>query len=108
MMIGAAVVLLAGSSASDARWLRGGDSCCYSAVDSTANAAASPSAAPTTTAVAPATSGPVVYQAYKPVNVAEPRLVVPPPANYAPNARSGGASVLPRSAWEYGRFPPFR
>ncbi len=112
-MVGA--VLLAGSSASEAGWLRGGGRCyCYPAESAYSVATSpAPSPAPTQTA-SPTPAGPVVHQARKPVNGPEPMPAAPPaaanrPTTCAPNTMSGGGwSVMPRSPWDYGRFPPYR
>jgi hypothetical protein len=113
-MVGAAVALLAGSSASEAGWFRGRGRCYSYPAESTGYAATSalPSAAPAPAAAA-ATSGPVVYQANRPVVAVETSPAeLPAAANYspryAPRATSGGSSVMPRSSWDFGSFPPFR
>ena|SRR5271157_3496846 len=110
-LIGAALVLLAGSSASEAGWFRGRYACYYYPTNSTRYAATSPApaAAPAQT-VAPASSGPVVHQTYKPVTGVEQMPAAPPAAtNFAPGTMSGnGRSVIPRSSWDFGRLPPYR
>ena len=114
-MIGAAIVLLTGSSASDGGWFREGGRCYYYPAESTYSVVTSPapSTAPTQTA-SPTPAGPVVHQANKPVNGPEPMPAAPPaaancPTTYAPSTTSGGGwSVKPRSSWDYGRFPPYR
>ena len=112
-LIGVALVLLAGSSASEAGWFRGRGRCYSYPAESTGYAATSalPSAAPAPAAAA-ATSGPVVYQANRPVVGLETSPGSPPAANYlptyAPRATFGGSSVIPRSSWDFGSFPPFR
>jgi hypothetical protein len=110
-MIGAALILLAASSASDAGWFRGGGRCYYDPAYPTPYAATSPAPAPT---AAPASSGPVVRQANKPAIGVEALLGAPPAAtNYAPKCvpgtmSGGGWSVIPRSSSDFGRFPPYR
>jgi len=106
-LIGAALVLLAGSSASEAGSFRGRYTCYYYPTDSTLYAATNPAPAQT---VVPASSGPVVRQTYKPVTGVEQMPAAPPAAtNYAPRAMSGNErSVIPRSSWDFGRLPPYR
>lgn len=114
-MVGAAVVLLTGSSASEAGWFRGGGRFCHYPAESTYSVATSPapSTVPTQTA-SPTPAGPVVHQAYKPVIGPERMPMAPPtaancPPTYAPRTMSGGGwSVTPRSPWDYGHFPPYR
>ncbi len=102
-MVGAVVVLLAGSSASEAGWLRGGGRCYYYPAESTYSVATSPATAPAQTA-SPRPAGPAVHQVYKPVDGPDPM-----PATYAPTTTAGGgSSVMPRSSWDFGSFPPFR
>ncbi|MGO9111606.1 MAG: hypothetical protein ACLP9L_20470 [Thermoguttaceae bacterium] len=107
----AVLVLLAGSSASEAGWFRGGHTCYYYAADSTRYATTSPAtAAAPTRAVVPAPSGPVVHQTNKPIIGAEQVQAASPTAtNYTPSATIGGGwSVMPRSSWDFGRLPPYR
>ena len=118
-MIGAALVLIVGSSASEAGWLRGRSTCYYYPADSTSYSAPSPapsvvpSAAPTQTVV-PTPSGAVVHQTNKPAISVEPRPAATSAAtNYAPRyalstMSGGGWSVLPRSSSDFGSFPPYR
>ncbi len=104
-MVGAAMVLFAGSSTSGAGWFRGGGRCHYYPAEPTYSVPTSPATAtaPAQTA-SPTPARPVVRQAYKPVSGPEPM-----PATYAPNTMSGGgSSVMPRSSWDFGSFPPFR
>ncbi|MGA2031433.1 MAG: hypothetical protein ABSG68_04190 [Thermoguttaceae bacterium] len=109
-MIGAALVLLVGSSASEAGWFRGGHAYYYYPASSTCHAATNPAPTAAAQTVAPAPSGPVVYQTYKPVTGVEAVPATPPAATYdAPGTMSGGGwSVAPRTSWEFGRYPPFR
>jgi hypothetical protein len=113
-MVGAAVVLLAGSSASEAGWFRGGGRCYHYPAQSTYSAATNPAATATTQAASPTPAEPVVHQANKPVNGPEPMPTAPPaaanyPPAHAPSTTSGaGGSVTPRSSWDYGRLPPYR
>ena len=108
-LIGAALILFAFSSVSEARWFRGG----YYYVP--ANSAG---CAPTNQALsAPAGSAPAApskataYHVNKiPVAAEQPLPAHPSTINapkYVPSATSGGWSVLPRSSWDYGRFPPY-
>ena len=111
-MIGAAIVLLAGSSASEAGWFRSRYTC-YDYPAASINSPATrpaPSAAPTH-AAAPAPSRSVIVQtADKPATQAEPTEAAPPAAtNCAPGTTSGGGwSTAPQSSWDFGRFPPYR
>ena len=89
-LIGAALIAVAGSSASEAGWLRVGGRCHYYPADSTGYAATSPlpSAVPSP-ATAAATSGPVVHQANRPVVGSEPSPgSSPAAANYSRRVRS--------------------
>ena len=111
-LIGAAMILLAFSSVSEARWFRGGYGYYYVP-------AYSAGCVPTNQALsmpaggAPAASlGTTAYQVNKvPVPAEQPLPAHPSTVNnapaYAPGATSGGWSVLPRSSWDYGRFPPY-
>ena len=109
-MISAALVLLAGSSASEAGWLREGCRCYYYPAYVTSPAATIPVPAATPQTAAPAPASPMVYQTYKPVNGVQLMPAVPSPAaNYAPSTTPGsGWSVTPRNSWDFGRFPPYR
>ena len=80
-MVGAVVVLLAGSSASEAGWLRGGGRCYYYPAESTYSVATSPATAPAQTA-SPRPAGPAVHQVYKPVDGPDPM-----PATYTRRPR---------------------
>jgi hypothetical protein len=119
-LIGAALILLAFCSVSEARWFRGGYVYYYvpanSACDAPTNQSAStPTSAP---AASPQASAQAVsskantYQVNKvPVTAEQPRPASSPAVNsapaYAPRATSGGWNVLPRSSWDYGGFPPY-
>ena len=100
-MVGAAVVLLAGSSASEAGWLRGGGRCHYYPAESTYSVATNPAAATARAdRLAHAPAGPAVHRAYKPVNGPEPAAAPPrwPTAHQACTGAmaGGGWSVMPR------------
>ncbi len=111
-LIGAAMILLAFSSVSEARWFRGGYGYYYVPAYS-AGCAPTNQALSMPAAGAPAASlGTTAYQVNKvPVPAEQPLPAHPSTVNnapaYAPGATSGGWSVLPRSSWDYGRVPPY-
>ena len=120
-LIGAALIVLAFSSVSEARWFRGRYAYYYIPaypVCCTPTTQASPMPAvniPAATSVPTPYPVNMAYQANKvpvPAPAAEPLPANSPAINnapqYAPGAASGGWGVLPRNSWDYGRFPPFR
>ena len=111
-LIGAALILFAFSSVSEARWFRGGYGYYYVPAYS-ADCAPTNQALSVPAGGAPAaSSGAAAYQVNKvPVASEQPLPAHPSNVNNAPTyvsgATSGGSSVLPRSSWDYGRFPPY-
>ena len=106
------MIVLAFSSASEARWFRGGYRYYYVPAYS-AGYAPTNQALPVPAAGTPAaTSRTTAYQVNKPPVPAEQPTSAPPPAvnsapAYVPGPAWGGSSVLPRNSWDYGRFPPY-
>ena len=110
--IGAAMILLAFTSVSEARWFRGEYRYyyvpAYSAGCMPTNQALSVPAG----GAPAAPSGATAYQVNKIPVPAEQSLPAGPSAvntapTYVPGAAPGGSGVLPRSSWDYGRFPPY-
>ena len=117
----ALMFLSAAAASSDAGWFRRGyaEPPAWQAAAPVANATVAPAPTP----VAP-TSAPTVTPAAQPqvvpvsTAVAAPTTnsvvnpVVAPPAGYyyaapCPAGAASGWSNLPRSSWDYGRFPPY-
>jgi len=108
------LLVLSGVSASHAglfgRWRARYDSQPYVPA-----AAPSGSPAPSAPAVgkpAASTTGPVVYTVAKPIAGKDSGVVAPSVPQtrpyYAPTVNSGTSwSTIPRSAWDFGKFPPY-
>ena len=111
-LIGAAMILIAFTSVSEARWFRGGYRYYYVPTYS-ADCPPTNHALLVPAGGAPAvSSGAMAYQVNKiPVPAEQPQPAHPSAINnaptYVPGPASGGSSVLPRSSWDYGRFPPY-
>ena len=111
-LIGAAMILLAFSSVSEARWFRGGYGYYYVPAYSAGCAPTNQALSVPAGGAPAASSGATAYQVNKiPVPAEQPLPAHPSTINnaptYVPGATSGGSSVLPRSSWDYGRFPPY-
>ena len=111
-LIGAALILLAFSSVSEARWFRAGDRYYYVPAYSAGCAPTNQALSVPAGGAPAASSGATVYQVNKvPVVSEQPLTAHSPTINNAPahmpGATSSGSSVLPRSSWDYGRFPPY-
>ncbi len=107
------VIVLAGVSASQAglfgRWRARYDSpACPPVAVSTTSQANTPAASQPTVS----TAGPTVYSVAKPVigeNADGAAAPAPAIRSYAPatGVSSGGWSTMPRSSWDFGKFPPY-
>jgi predicted lipid-binding transport protein (Tim44 family) len=111
-LIGAALILLAFTSVSEARWFRGGYRYYYVPAYSAGCAPTNQASSVPAGGAPAASSGATAYQVNKiPIAAEQPLPAHPSTINnapkYVPGAASGGSSVLPRSSWDYGRFPPF-
>ena len=111
-LIGAAMILLAFSAVSEARWFRGGNGYYYVPAYSAGCAPTNQASSAPAGGAPAASAGATAYQVNKiPVPAEQPLPVHPSTINnaptYVPGTTSGGSSVLPRSSWDYGRFPPY-
>ena len=111
-LIGAALILLTFSSVSEARWFRGGYSYYYVPAYSAGRVPTNQALSVPAGGAPAASSGATAYHVNKvPVASEQPLSAHPSTINnaptYVPGATSGGSSVLPRSSWDYGRFPPY-
>jgi len=113
-LIGAAVLMFAFISVSEARWFRGGYAYYYVPASPACYApTVQPSPTPLPTGGASAASSGTAHQVNRPA--AAPEQPLPAPASninyaprYRPGATSGGYSVAPRSSWDFGSLPPYR
>jgi hypothetical protein len=111
-LIGAALILFAFSSVSEAGWFHGGVRHYYVPAYSAGCATTDQALTPPAGGAPAASSGATAYQVHKVPVAAEQPLAAHSSAinnapTYVPGATSGGWSVLPRSSWDYGRFPPY-
>lgn len=111
-LIGAALILFAFSSVSEARWFRGGGGYYYVPAYSAGCAPTNQALSVPASGTPAASSGATAYQVNKiPVHAEQPLPGHPSTVSnapmYVPGTTSGGSSVLPRSSWDYGRFPPY-
>jgi hypothetical protein len=106
------MILLAFTSVSEARWFRAGYMYYYVPAYSAGGAPMNQASTSPPASAPAASSGATAYQVNKiPIPAEQPAPAQPSAINnapmYAPCAASGGSSVLPRSSWDYGRFPPY-
>ncbi len=111
-LICAVLILLAFTSVSEARWLRGGYTYYYAPAYSAGCAPTNQALSVPAGGAPAASSGATAYHVNKiPVSAEQPLPAHPSTINnaatYVPAATSSGSSVLPRSSWDYGRFPPY-
>ncbi len=111
-LIGAALILFVFSSVSEAMWFRGGVGYYYVPANSAGCAPTNQALSVPAGGAPAASSGATAYQVNKiPVPAEQPLPAHPSTINnaptYVPGATSAGSSVLPRSSWDYGRFPPY-
>lgn len=111
-LIGPAMIVLAFSSASEARWFRGGYRYYYVQANSAGYASTNQALPVPAAGASAATSMTTAYQVNKPpVPAEQPAPAHPSTVNgvptCTPSPAPGGSSVLPRSPWDYGRFPPY-